>query len=216
MISRRKFVKSLLAAGGGVYTFLCGIGTGIQQVLAAAVRRLVPKGTPMSELMYDNPAKLDTSQLETTPLEDFDVMGETFLEVDITEWRLEVKGAVRQPKSYTYADLLKREAIERNVLLICEGFFAYNGLWKGFSVAALLQELGLQEGASKVTFSGSTGFRRKSRTYRLDEVLADKIFIAYGVNSIDLPKRHGFPMRLVADGHLGKKWVKYLNTVTVV
>ena len=42
------------------------------------------------------------------------------------------------------------------------------------------------------------------------------MFLAYGVNDIALPERHGFPLRLVAEGHKGRRWVKYVHTVTVV
>ena len=50
---------------------------------------------------------------------------------------------------------------------------------------------------------------------RLDEVLADKVFLAYQVNGKDLPRKHGSPIRAVAEDHYGYDWVKYVSTLTV-
>ena len=216
MSTRRQIVKLALALGAGALLMFSKLGRGVRQALAQVKRRLLAKGTPMSELLHADPAELDTSSLETTPMEAFDVMGQTVHPVDLDYWRLEVRGGPRPSVQFTYQDLLALPVLERNVLLVCSGFFAYNGLWKGFSVAELLKDVGLIPGVSHVKFSGPEGIGRKTRKFSIDEVLSDKIFIAYAVNGQVLPERHGFPMRLVAEDHKGLRWVKYLNRVTVV
>ncbi len=216
MSTRRLAVKLALASGAVALLLFSNLGNGLNKVLAQVKRRIVGKGTPVSDLMVANPAKLDTSLLETTPMGAFDVMGQTVYPVDLANWRLEVGGSVRRPVSFTYDELIARPVLERNVLLICYGFFAYNGLWKGFSVAELLKEVGLLPGVSHVKFSGPEGLRRKTRKFAIAEVASDKIFIAYGVNDERLPERHGFPMRLVAEDHKGERWVKYVNRLTVI
>lgn len=170
----------------------------------------------MAALMHANPANLDTRFLETTPIREFDVMGQTVYPVDIKRWRLTINGAVQNPLELTYEDILALPILELNVLLICPGFFAYNGSWKGFSVSQLLENAGVDPGATHVTFSGSRGFQRKSVRFGIDEAKRNQLFLAYGVNDISLPERHGFPLRLVAEGHKGRRWVKYVNTVTAV
>ncbi len=40
--------------------------------------------------------------------------------------------------------------------------------------------------------------------------------LAYGVNGRILPKKHGFPLRIVAEGYYGYNWVKYAYRVNVV
>ncbi len=216
MINRRKVIKRLLAAGAGILIFFNQAGGGLRLIWAKAKRRLLERGTPMSKLIHANPARVDISNLETTPIDQFDVMGETTYSVNIDEWHLQIEGEVQQPMQLTYRELIERPKLERNVLLVCPGFFAYNGLWKGFSVADLLKEAGIKPGATTISFSGSGGFRKKNRRFPIEEVLDDRLFIAYNVNGQQLPQRHGFPMRLVAEDHKGHRWVKYVNRVTVI
>lgn len=215
MIDRRRILKFFLIGGVAALSPFANQAARRHPVWARSGRRVVAKETPMTELMHANPARLDTSNLETTPLEEFDVMGETTLEVDFEQWRLEVDGDVRKPYRFRLEELIDRPRLERNVLLICPGFFAYNGWWTGFSVAELLRQAGCSGTATHVLFTGSRGFRKKKMRYGIDEVLNDKVFAAYRVNNQQLPQRHGFPLRLVADDHKGSRWVKYLNRITV-
>ena len=216
MPNRRQTIKHILALGLGATALLSHVGLLLQTASAKAKRRIVKRGTPLSKLMHANPARLDTSRLETTAIEQFDVMGETNRQVDIKRWRLVVEGAVRHPLEFSYDELRKRPIIERNVLLVCPGFFAYNGYWRGFSVATLLREAGYDPTATHVKFTGSGGFRKKSKRFKIGEVLANKIFIAHGVNDQDIPQRHGYPMRLVAEDHRGHRWIKYINRIEVI
>jgi len=216
MINRRQALKRFLALGPWVLGVLSYSTFCFRIPLAWTKRRILEKTASLSELIHANPEDLDTHKLETTPIEQFDVMGQTTHPVKLNEWQFEVKGAVNTPTKFSYQDLTQRPVLERNVLLICSGFFAYNGLWKGFSVADLLFELGLKPGVTHVKFSGPEGIRRKTKKFTIDEVMAGKVFIAYGVNDQVLPERHGYPMRLVAEDHKGYRWVKYVDKLTVI
>ncbi len=216
MTTRRHFIKAMLMLTAFITASLGRLDRTFSKVWSKTGKRLLDKGTPMSSLMHANPAHIDTSLLEITPVQEFDVMGETTHQVDLHTWRLSIEGAVQKPAEFTYEELLALPILELNVLLICPGFFAYNGKWKGFSVARLLDQLGLDPEATHVKFTGSKGFRKKTRRFKIDEIRSDKLFLAYGVNDIDLPERHGFPLRLVAEEHMGRRWVKYVNAITVV
>ena len=216
MTTRRHLIKAMLMFTAFVTASLGRLDRTFSMFWSKTGKRLLEKGTPMSSLMHANPARLDTRLLETTPIQEFDVMGETTHRVDLHTWRLSIEGAVQKPAEFTYEELLALPILELNVLLVCPGFFAYNGKWKGFSVARLLDGLGLDPAATHVKFTGSKGFRKKTKRFKIDEVTSDKLFLAYRVNDIDLPERHGFPLRLVAQEHMGRRWVKYVNTITVV
>jgi len=211
--TRREAIRFLLTWGAGTAAFFI---TGIRTVGAAIKRRVLPKGTPMHTLVGKNPARLDATELEVTPLEAFGTMGQTNFSIAAKNWRLSVEGDVGGPLKITYADLTRRPAFEREVLLICPGFFAFKGRWKGISVAALLREAQIGPQVSHVLFSGPTGVRERSERFSLEEIETDRVFLAYEVNGVPLPQKHGFPLRLVAEDHYGARWVKYVDRITAV
>lgn len=190
------------------------IANGIRVVFAKAKKMILPKGTRMDSLVGKNPANLDTRNLELTPVEAFRTMGLNDHDVDLNKWRLEIDGHVRRSLRITYNQILEIPSIEKNVLLICPGFFAYHARWKGVSVAKLLETAEIGSGVTDVTFSGPDGTYEKSERFPIADILSDKVFLAYSVNGRVLPKKHGFPLRVVAEDYYGGDWVKYVYKVT--
>ena len=178
----------------------------------AAGRKVPASGTKGESLIHENPAALDTTNLEITPLEDFGTMGPTDQVVDRDTWRLEVSGRVKRPLSLAYSQLTALPSIERKVLLICPGFFANHGRWKGVSIKGLLQQADFDRTAARVLIEAKGG---KIAKYPLADVLSEKVFLAYQVNSKELPRKHGFPLRVVAEDFYGSDWVKYVEKITV-
>jgi sulfoxide reductase catalytic subunit YedY len=203
-----------------MFGFLTGIGIlfspfvqAVRVAYAKAQKIILPKDTNMETLSQKNPALLDTRNLEPTPLKNFRTMGDSNYSVDLNAWRLEVTGRINTPLRLTYSQLLTLSSIERNVLLICRGFFANHGRWKGISIGKLLEKAQMQTGATHVTFSAPRGAGGDVAKFPLADILSNKVFLAYGVNSVTLPKKHGFPLRVVAEGYPGSVWVKYVSHV---
>lgn len=208
MQTRRDFAKLAFAgvlAGSGFVTL-----SSWTQRLWAAARRVLPAGTERRSLIHENPANLDASNLTLTPLEQFETMGPTNRVLDLATWRLEITGKVVTPLSLTYAQVTALPPIEKNVLLICPGFFAIQGRWKGFALQTILQQANLDRTATHVVFEETGG---KAATYPVADVLSGKVFLAYQVNGVPLPQKHGFPLRVVAEDYYGSEWVKYVSTV---
>ena len=216
MKTRREAIKLLALAAAGASAFFSRLFAGVQDAAASVKRRLLPKDTDLENLVDKNPADLDASRLEVTPLEEFGTMGRTNYSISRDHWRLEITGTVERPLNITYDQLVGREAVERDVLLICPGFFAYKGSWRGVSAYRLLQEAGIAPGSKAVLFSGPGGSRGKTERFSLEEVRSDKVFLAYQVNGRPLPQKHGFPLRVVAEDHYGARWVKYVDEITVI
>jgi sulfoxide reductase catalytic subunit YedY len=101
--------------------------------------------------------------------------------------------------------------MEKKVLLICPGFFANHGQWKGISMKPLLDKAGAESDVTHVVFSGPRGSYKKVEQFPAEDVLTNKVFLAYEVNGKPLPRRHGFPLRVVAEGYYGDDWVKYVD-----
>jgi DMSO/TMAO reductase YedYZ molybdopterin-dependent catalytic subunit len=212
--TRRQFIKLILGFSSGMGLVFSPIANGIQVVFAKAKKMILPKGTRMDSLVGKNPANLDTRNLDLTPVQAFETMGLDDHEVNFKKWQLEIDGQVQRSLRLTYDQIVEMPSIERNVLLICPGFFAYHARWKGISVAKLLETAGVGPGVTDVTFSGPNGRYEKTGRFPIEDIIADKVFLAYRVNDSVLPKKHGFPLRVVAEDYYGGDWVKYVYKVT--
>jgi len=211
--SRRSFLGSLLRLSTGAMLLAGPVAVFIRRTYARAKRLILPKGTKMSSLVDKNPADLDTRHLEVIPLERFETMGQTEHVTDLDTWRLKITGKVQNPLNLTYNQIVELPSIERNVLLICPGFFTNHGKWKGTSVAELFKLARAESGITHVSFQGPPGRYEKTESFPVAEVLSDKIFLAYQVNGQMLPRKHGFPLRVVAEDHYGSVWVKYVHKI---
>ncbi|MBT8372903.1 MAG: molybdopterin-dependent oxidoreductase [Desulfobacterales bacterium] len=215
MNNRRQFIKMMVGFVSGAGLLFSPLTNGVRVVLAKAKKMILPKGTRMDSLVGKNPANLDTRNLDLTPLEKFETMGLDDHQIDLKKWQLEIGGHVQRPLELTYDQMVHKPSIERDVLLICPGIFAYHARWKGISVAKLLETAGVDSGATHITFSGPEGTYEKTERFPIEDILSDKVFLAYGANDSVLAKKHGFPLRVVAEGYYGDEWVKYVYKVTV-
>jgi DMSO/TMAO reductase YedYZ molybdopterin-dependent catalytic subunit len=215
MNKRRQFLKVAAGFIANAYLLFGPLFSAVRWVYAKGEKIILPKGTKRNSLIIKDPKSLDTRNLETTPLRDFGTMGISDYEVNLSTWRLEVNGHVRKPLRLTYPEVVGLPGVEKNVLLICPGFFANHGRWKGISMKNLLNTAVVEKDVRRVTFSGPKGPYEKVESFPIEDVLADKVFLAYGVNGETLPKRHGFPLRVVAEGYYGSDWVKYVCKMTL-
>ena len=214
MNHRRHFIKLIMGGFTGLGLIFSPLAAGIRLVWAAAKKIILPKGTRMETLIGKNPGDLDTQNLDLTPLEKFETMGLDDHQVDLNTWRLEIDGRVQRPVKLTYSQITEIPPVRRDVLLICPGVFAYHARWEGISVAKLLEMARIDPDATHVSFSGPEGTYEKSERFPLEDILSGRVFLAYRVNDRVLPKKHGFPLRVVAEGYYGGDWVKYVHNIT--
>jgi len=215
MKGRRQFLKVALATLAGVGVFFESSFSFFRPLRAGERRIILPKDAKMGDLAHKNPANLDTRNLDITPLKDFQTMGTTDNKIDVGKWLLSVSGRVKKPLALTYSQIQALPSTERRVLLICPGFFANHGLWKGFFLKELLEMAKAEKNLSYVTFSSQEGPYGRNEKFSMEEILAGKVFLSYAVNGESLPEKHGFPLRVVAEGHYGSNWIKYVSEVKV-
>jgi DMSO/TMAO reductase YedYZ molybdopterin-dependent catalytic subunit len=213
MKDRRQFLRIVMGVLAGSSLWFNPFFSALRWAYGKVQKTILPKGTKRETLVNRDPKTLDTRNLDTTPLKDFGTMGTSDYEVNLDEWRLEIGGRMKNPLRLTYAEILNLPAIEKEILLICPGFFANHGRWKGISMKSLLEKAGVKKDARRVSFRGPKGSNEKVGVFPVEDVLADKVFLAYGVNGQTLPKEHWFPLRVVAEDYYGNDWVKYVYKV---
>lgn len=180
--------------------------------LWAKAKQLLPKGFPKNQLLNMNPAEIDNRNLEVDPLNKFGIMGPTDVAIDSKAYRLKVTGKVERPLSLSYDQILIYPPMTETVLLICPGFFSNNGRWTGVTLKSLLQEAQITKEAQYVDVIGNGEKRTRITLKELDQ---KKILLAYRVNGETLPRKHGFPLRLVYEDAYGSDWVKYIEEIVV-
>jgi DMSO/TMAO reductase YedYZ molybdopterin-dependent catalytic subunit len=158
------------------------------------------------------PTRVDKSMLPVTKIEELHFTGED-PGFDSLTWKLEIDGLVEHPLTLSYADILARPVVTDVVLLICPGVFADNAEWSGTPLGPVLKEAGIKSGATQLRMVGGDAY-----TFRidLDQAMADGTFLAYRVNGLPLPSKHGFPLRAVVGNDTGSSWVKWLIKITVL
>jgi DMSO/TMAO reductase YedYZ molybdopterin-dependent catalytic subunit len=159
--------------------------------------------------------------------------------LDPAAWRLELGGHVATPLSLDLAALRKRPRVTHTVTLECAGNGRARLLprpvsqpwldeavgtaeWTGCSLAALLAEAGVREGAVDVSFTGHDHGTERGveqdycRALSLSDAVAGDVLVAYEMNGAPLPPQHGAPVRLIVPGWYGMAHVKWLRTITVL
>ncbi|MBU2497759.1 MAG: molybdopterin-dependent oxidoreductase, partial [Proteobacteria bacterium] len=175
MKERRRFIKIALGCLGGAGLVMSPLFSFLRLVFAEAKKIILPKGTARETLIDKNPALLDTRHLEPTPLKGFGTMGLSDHQVKLEEWRLEIDGEVKRPLRLSPDELKALTPIQRNVLLICPGFFANHGVWKGVSIRTLLNMAEADAGVTHVTLRGPAGTYEKVERFTIEEVLSDRV-----------------------------------------
>ena len=178
----------------------------------AKTKELLPRGFPKNQLKTMDPANIDNRNLEIDPLKQFGTMGPTDVAIDVKTYRLKITGKVERPLSLSYDQILQYPSLTEVVLLICPAFFSINGRWTGVHLHTLLQEARIKTEAQFVDVNGAP---RKSVSIPVKRIQQKKIFLAYQVNGVTLPQKHGFPLRLVYEDEYGSSWVKYVDEIVV-
>ena len=187
------------------------LATGLVLGVGAQERVKVDSTTPYGQIIMMDPKLVDASALPLTSVESLHSTG-TPQSVDLPSWRLTVSGkGVTIPLSLTYDELSKLPMVNRRVLLICPGFFYDYLEWEGVALQALLEKAGAGDYA-RVVFTSVDGYKSD---FKKAEVQTGLIMVALKGNGVPLPRAHGFPARVVAEGVYGGRWVKYLTAITL-
>jgi len=249
--TRRDFLRTTAALGG-----LALLGRYQPSFAAASVQLPFGHGSrPLVAYPQKRPLMLMTSrpvQLETpfelfdkkvfTPNDEFFVrwhLAGVPTSIDAREFRLAVRGRVREPLSLSLDDLKNDfEAVEIAAVCQCSGnsrgLFSPrvaggewgngamgNAKWKGVRLRDLLNKAGLETDAMQVRLDGLDGPVLPQtpdfvKALDVDMVMTGDVLVAYEMNGEPLPVLNGFPLRLVVPGWYATYWVKMLHDIEVI
>jgi DMSO/TMAO reductase YedYZ molybdopterin-dependent catalytic subunit len=194
---------------------VAGLGAGLALVAGDTLRRLYHRST----LQYDGTRYRGPVQ-PITPNDAFYAVTKNILDPEVERglWRLELGGLVERPRSYSFAELTALPATQQEATLSCisndvgDGLIS-NAVWTGVPLTALLDVAGVRPGVVDVAFQAVDNY---IDTIPLEKALDGTVFVAWAMNGAQLPRRHGYPVRVVVPGRFGEKSVKWVTRVTLV
>ncbi|WP_338255330.1 molybdopterin-dependent oxidoreductase [Dictyobacter halimunensis] len=210
VVARR---RQLLARSGVV---ALGVGAGLGTF--GSIQKFLDNYTAYDGIKTSFPNHTD---YPITPNNDHYVVTQNPVDpsVDINLWRLEVGGLVNKLGTYTYEELQKLPSTARAITLECiangpGGHLMGNAVWHGVPLRTLIeQQGGTQPGAKYIAFYCADGY---NTSLPLQEVLEADPLLAWNMNGVDLPKRHGYPLRVLIPGRYGEENPKWLTRIEFV
>lgn len=139
------------------------------------------------------------------------------------DWRLELGGLVNSPLSLSLDDLRAMPSRTQITRHDCVEGWSCIGKWKGTPLAAVLAAARVKPEARYVVFRCADNMapqgaptQRYYESLDLLEATHPQTILAYELNNMALPVKHGAPVRLRAERQLGYKMAKFINEIEVV
>jgi DMSO/TMAO reductase YedYZ molybdopterin-dependent catalytic subunit len=198
-LSRRGFFGAVAAASATLVAFTVGQTfrpLAPVAVLAPRDPRVGPQGLPVNKTA----AVAGVTEAATDP-----------------DYRLEVTGNVREPRSFSLAELGAMSPRSATLPIACVDGWSANARWSGVAVRDLLAAVGAPAGARVRVAS----LQRASAPYsssELDAVQAadPDTILALAIADEPLDIDHGYPVRLVGPNRPGVQQTKWVGRVEVL
>ena len=220
---RRRFLAAVgvVAAGAGV----AGIaGRKLNGRFGVADSRAAVQLPPPANDLSPIPAGAQAQNAApfVTPNADFYRIDTALVvpQVPVDTWSLRVTGMVDNELRLSYAELLDRQLVEKDITLACVsntvgGNLIGNARWLGARLDDLLDEAGIDPSANQIVGRSVDGYTCGFPVAALD---GRDALIAVGMNGEPLPLTHGFPARLIVPGLYGyvsaTKWLSEIELTT--
>ena len=159
-------------------------------------------------------------------------------QVDVTAFKLTVRGHVNQALSLSMTDILAMPRVEMAAVNQCSGnsrgLFQPrvpggqwengamgNARWIGVRLRDVLDRAGVKSGAVAARFKGLDEALIETapsfmKSLDIDHARDGEVMLAYQMNGEQLPLLNGFPLRLIVPGWYSTYWVKMLNDVEIL
>ncbi len=150
-------------------------------------------------------------------------------EISLERWKIRVEGRVAKPYELDFSDLVELPSQRMEAVLECAGNTANgsavsNGIWEGVPLSKLLERAQPASDAAFLLLEGADSGRLfedrpvgpYTRIVPFSKCIDAATLIAFKLNDLLLPKRHGFPARALFPGWYGMDSVKWLRRIIVL
>jgi DMSO/TMAO reductase YedYZ molybdopterin-dependent catalytic subunit len=227
-LARRSFIERavIVAASGALVLASLGSALGALTSEGGVLNEGSPAILPGAAInlqgapaIFQNPQLSALVNSEVTSNDSFYRVAIDLFDPSVNEstWSLSLGGLVAKPKSYTLDDLKGLPKVSQYDTFICvsneiNGGLISNAEWGGVRLSDLFADAGgVSQGATYVVFQSVDGY---SVGVPLARALHPASMLAYEMNGVALPQRHGYPLRAVIPGLYGMmsaKWVRQVD-----
>jgi len=160
-------------------------------------------------------------------------------DLDASKHVLRVRGLVDRPLEIPLAELKKMPSFTTQAMVECAGsgrsafepratgtpWAPTGGMgcpqWTGVSLGDILKRAGVKPGTGHVAFSGDDigavpTAPKVIRSIPMSKAMERHTMVAWGMNGGDLPKVHGYPLRVVVPGWVGSASIKWVSGIEVL
>jgi DMSO/TMAO reductase YedYZ molybdopterin-dependent catalytic subunit len=193
---------------------------GVTALGAAAFGGLFRRLRRISTIDYDGNTYSGADVELITPNEDFYSVTKNLVDPNVVRniWRLQIAGAVSEPRTYSFSELIRLPGAEQLTTLCCisnpvGGGLMSNALWKGVPLPTILNAAKPKPGLEALLFHAADGYYE---TFPIAKAFEPTTLLAYEMNGGPIPHIHGFPLRLIVPGLYGEKNPKWLTQIELL
>ncbi len=199
-ITRRKFMA---AAGGTIVSI--GLPGVFVKVMDSENRALA------EQLRADGRPRIPPDQHAVKAMPN---MGGVKGTGNVSDWRLAIDGAVQNPVTLKFQDLMNLKQIDLTCDVHCvTGWTLLDSRWRGIQIQTIMDLVKVKKNAGFVVFEAPGDY---SSSIPLSEARKDNVILAHSFLDQNLPLEHGAPLRgLVPDRYFYKS-VKWLERIRFV
>ncbi len=141
--------------------------------------------------------------------------------VDAATWRLRIDGDVEHPYELSFAELVRLPMIEADITLNCVsnpvgGEYVGSTRWLGVPTRELLARAGVRPGVEQLLCTSQDGMTISTPLAALTDDRGAMLAVA--MDGKPLPRRHGYPVRMITPGLYGyvgaTKWLTRMTATT--
>jgi DMSO/TMAO reductase YedYZ molybdopterin-dependent catalytic subunit len=227
VFGRRRFLRAAVLTGVGA--------AGAEGIALTAAPRFLAGDISRATVRVPTPADpappLPAGAILRTPgLSPFFTPNNDFYRVDTTlfppqiavkKWQLRIHGMVDHEITLTYAQLLARPMVERDITIACVsnpvgGPYIGTARWIGALVKPILEEAGVHADSDQIVMRSPDGMTIGAPVGAVMD--GRDAMLAVAMNGQPLPVPHGFPVRMIVPGLYGyvsaSKWLVDMELTT--
>ena len=133
-------------------------------------------------------------------------------------YRLRITGLVNNPIDLTFDDLLRMDPVKQDIVHHCVEGWTYENVFTGARLSDVLAAAGGLKPEAKMLIFKSPEVSRQwfafgrqyTSNFPVKPGVTNSAVVAYAVGGQDLPREHGFPVRLMTPRKWGYKACKWL------